>query len=361
MMKAYMGAASCAVLLMASAPAYAQADEAVQRYEIAAGPLDHALSAFARQSGQQILYTAALTAGRSSPGVVGDYTAEAALTRLLTGSGLSYRRTRPNVFVIFDPSARAEAEVFEPTTLDDVVVTGTYFRGADSPSPVTVVTAADIARSGRSTVAEALAALPQNFTGGAYEGSAGTGADRSGRNVQYATGMNLRGLGADATLVLINGRRIAGTGTAGDFADVSNIPTSAVERVDVLLDGASALYGADAVGGVVNIILKREFDGFETRTRIGGTSDGGAGERLFSQTGGLSWGSGHLTASYEFHQRDELRAADRRATADADLRPLGGSDWREIYAAPGNIMYFDPVSGSFEPTFAIPGIRTGPD
>ncbi len=125
------------------------------------------------------------------------------------------------------------------------MVTGTYLRGADSPSPVTVLTQADVDRRGRGTVAETLAALPQNFTGAAYEGSAGTGADRTNRNTAYATGVNLRGLGADATLVLVNGRRIAGTGGAGDFADVSNLPSSAIARTDVLLDGASALYGPD--------------------------------------------------------------------------------------------------------------------
>lgn len=359
-MTRHLGLTSCAALLMAAAPVAAQTVDAVRRYDIAAGPMDRALAAFAQQSGQQILYSAALTSGRQSPGLSGDYAPEAALAALLADSGLDFRRTRPNVFVVFDPSARAEAEVPQPpSVLDDVVVTGTYFRGADSPSPVTVVTAADVERSGRATVAEALAALPQNFTGAAYEGSAGTGADRSGRNIQFATGMNLRGLGADATLVLVNGRRIAGTGTAGDFADVSNLPSSAIARADVLLDGASALYGADAVGGVVNIILKREFDGFETRARIGGTSDGGAAERLLSQTGGLDWSSGHLTASYEFHQRTELRASDRPATADADLRPLGGSDWREFYSAPGNIMFFDPATGSFDPIFAIPRGQNG--
>lgn len=99
-------------------------------------------------------------------------------------------------------------------------------------------------------MAQLLAALPQNFGGTANEGALNNGADRSGTNSTYANGVNLRGLGSDATLVLINGRRMAGTGSKGDFADVSSIPTAAIRRVDVLLDGASALYGADAVGGV---------------------------------------------------------------------------------------------------------------
>lgn len=349
-----------ALMLASPPPAAAQTAEPVRRYEVAPGPLDRALTAFAQQSGQQILYPAALVAGRRSPGLSGDYTADAALAALLRDTGLVHRRTRPNVFVVYDPAARVQgADLAEPAILEEVVVTGSWFRGAASPSPVTVIGQADLERQGRATMAEVLAALPQNFTGGAYEGSAGTGADRSGRNTHYATGVNLRGLGADATLVLVNGRRIAGTGNSGDFADVSNIPTSAIERVDVLLDGASALYGADAVGGVVNVILRRDFDGMETRARIGGTSDGGAAERLFSHTAGLDWDGGNAVLSYEWMDRGELQAADRRATASADLRPLGGSDWRDFYASPGNIMSFDPVTGAFVPAWAIPAGQDG--
>lgn len=349
--------AAVAALMMAATPATAQV-EAMRRFDITSGPLERALPTFARQSGQQILYPSALVAGRSSPAVAGEFTPEAALGLLLRDTGLTYRRSRPNVYVLVDPSARADAES-EATVLEEVVVTGSYLRGADSPSPVIMMTQDDVARSGRATVADALAALPQNFTGSAFEGSAGTGADRSGRNLGYATGVNLRGLGADATLVLVNGRRIAGTGSAGDFADVSNLPSSAILRADVLLDGASALYGADAVGGVVNIILKSRFDGAESRVRIGGASDGGAEEVLFSHTGGLNWSSGSLTASYEVHDRGELRAEDRRAVRSADLRPLGGSDHRLFHAAPGNIMYFDPVTGSYDPVYAVPRGQNG--
>lgn len=354
----FTSTALAALMLGVATPVIAQSTEAVRTFNIGAGPLERSLPVFAQQSGLQILYPSALVAGRQARALSGDYTPEAALAELLRGTGLTYRQSRPTVFVLVDPSARAELET-EATQLEEVVVTGTYLRGAESPSPVTVITQDDVARQGRATVAETLAALPQNFTGAAYEGSAGTGADRTSRNSAYATGVNLRGLGADATLVLVNGRRIAGTGSAGDFSDISNLPSSAIARADVLLDGASALYGADAVGGVVNIILKSRFDGAESRVRVGGTSDGGAEETLLSHSGGFNWSSGSLVAAYEFHDRGELRAADRRATANADLRPLGGSDWRFFYAAPGNLMAFDPVSGSYERPTPSPAIRTG--
>lgn len=222
----YTSTALAALMMAVATPVIAQSSDTVRRFDIAAGPLERTLPAFGRQSGLQILYPSALIAGRQSPAVSGDYTPEAALQLILRETGLTYRQSRPTVFVLVDPSVRADTD--QPTELDEVVVTGTYLRGADSPSPVTIVTQADVDRQGRGTVAETLAALPQNFTGAAYEGSTNTGADRSGRNVGSATGVNLRGLGADATLVLVNGRRVAGTGNAGDFADISNIPSSAI-------------------------------------------------------------------------------------------------------------------------------------
>src|SRR3546814_12862300 len=92
-------------------------------------------------------------------------------------------------------------------------------------------------------------------------------------------GVNLRGLGALSTLVLVNGRRVAAAGQYGDFVDISSIPTNAISHIEILLDGASAVYGSDAVGGVVNIILKRRDTGAHTSVRVGTTSNGG-GESL---------------------------------------------------------------------------------
>lgn len=359
MSQGFTSTAVAALMLAVATPVVAQSNDVARRFDIEAGPLERSLPLFARQSGLQILYPSALVAGRQSPAVNAELTPEAALTLLLRDSGLTYRQSRPTVFILVDPAARAGLEDGDAVELGDVVVTGTYLRGADSPSPVTVITQADVARQGRATVAETLAAMPQNFTGAAYEGSTNTGADRSGRNIGSATGVNLRGLGADATLVLVNGRRVAGTGTAGDFADISNIPSSAISRADVLLDGASALYGADAVGGVVNIILKSRFEGAETRVRVGGTSDGGAEEFLFSHAGGLSWGSGSLVAAYEYHERGELRGIDRDVTEDADLRRFGGTDHRLLTASPGNIVRLDAATATYIPLFAIPSGQNG--
>lgn len=348
---------AAAVLMAAAATTPVQAQEAVRRYAIGGGPLDRALIAFGHQSGEQILYPSALVTGRTTAGARGNYTSEAALSLILRDTGLTFRRTRPNVFVLVDPSLHAEAS--PPVELDEVVVTGTILRGVtDGPSPVRVVTRDDIDRAGHGTVAQALAGLPQNFGGTANEATIGNGADRTASNATYASGLNLRGLGSDATLVLINGRRLAGTGGKGDFADISTIPTSAVERVDILLDGASALYGADAVGGVVNIVLRDDYDGAETRLRVAAAGDG-AEERQFGQTFGRRWSSGGAILSYEHYDRAALSAADRRLASDADLRWRGGSDRRSIYSNPGNLVIFDPSAGGYVVTHAIPAGQDG--
>jgi outer membrane receptor protein involved in Fe transport len=360
MTQGFTSTALAALLVASATPVCAQQIEAARRFDIPAGPLSRTLPDFARQSGQQILYPSALVADRTSPALSGDYPVESALALLLRDTGLGYRRSRPNVFVLVDPSARAEFDDLVTTEVEEVVVTGTLLRGIiDGPSPVVVVNRDQIDRDGHATVAQALAALPQNFGGTANEAAIGNGGDRTGTNANYANGVNLRGLGSDATLVLVNGRRIAGTGSKGDFADVSSIPTAAVERIDVLLDGASALYGADAVGGVVNIILRDDYNGAETRARYGTAADGAFSDVLLAQTLGRRWSSGALMGVYEYHDRDALPVSERRRAGDADLRWLGGTDRRQNFSNPGNIVVIDPATGSYVSAFAIPPGQNG--
>ena len=348
-----------ALILAAATPVLAQGVTPAVQFRVPAGPLQTALPLFAAQSGEQILYSTDLVVGRQSPGVTGALRTDEALAALLQGTGLRARRTRPNTLVVFDPASRAEV-TDDAVELDEIVVTGSLIRGvADGPSPVVTVTRDQMDRNGRATVAQLLASLPQNFGGTANEAALGNGADRSGTNSTYANGVNLRGLGSDATLVLINGRRLAGTGAKGDFVDVSTIPTAAVERVDILLDGASALYGADAVGGVINIILRDDYDGAETRVRIGNTSDGASGEYQVAQVLGRRWASGSAMLTYEYYDREALAGSERRRASDADHTWLGGSDRRSFYSNPGNIVVLDAASGSYVPRYGIPDGQTG--
>ena len=126
------------------------------------------------------------------------------------------------------------------------------------------------------------------------------------RVAQGLVTINLRGLGEGSTLVLVNGNRIAAAPAEfGTFTDVSTIPFSAIERVEVLTDGASAVYGSDAVGGVVNFILRKDYRGAESTVRYENSSSGGH-RKVVEQTLGLNWDTGSLTASANFSQEDAV-------------------------------------------------------
>lgn len=325
--------------------------QAARDFNIPAGPMGGALNAFGAQSDQQIFFTSAQVEGRRSLGVQGRMAPGMALDRLLMGSGLSWTQSRPGVFSLVSPSRTAAAE--EAVELDAVVVTGTLLRrSGELASPVLMLNRDALDSRGRGTVAETLTDLPQNYAGSGTPGALLSGADRGGSNGVVATGVNLRGLGADATLVLVNGRRLAGTGFRGEFADVSALPSAAVERVDVLLDGASALYGSDAIGGVVNIIMRRSFDGQESRIRVS-AAEGGMETVQASHTGGRSWSGGSALLSYEYQHQASLSSLDRAYTRDGDLRPFGGSDWRALFSSPGNIVVYNASIASYVSQFAV--------
>ncbi len=361
--------------LHAAAPTFA--------FNISNGSLGAALESYARTTGRQLLYRSRLVDGLRAPTLVGTLDADAALRRLLEGSGLTIRQISANAFVVTRPSvlehlsgrdmvserasgvtASRGTDTSVPPVPDDaaaapasqdIVVTGSNIRGAANPtSPLTTIGRRDIERSGRTSIASILQTLPQNFGGQGTQESLITGVDRSGTNPTLSTAPNLRGLGADATLTLVNGRRVSGSGGSGDFVDVSMLPLAAVERIEVLTDGASALYGADAVGGVVNIILRSDFEGNETRLTGGSATQGGLGHLQLSETFGKHWGSGHALLAYEYDSIARLPAADRKATRSDDLRPLGGTDWRSYYASPGTLLGVDPLTGAITPTYAIP-------
>ncbi|HQT54998.1 MAG TPA: TonB-dependent receptor [Phenylobacterium sp.] len=363
------------LLALAAAPVVAVAAEPKIAFSIPGGGLEQALVAFGAQSRLQLLYPSELVRGRRTGALQGLFTAEDALAHLLAGSGIIVRRSRPDVLVLRErgsgPSAgdsqagpvlaslgalptavAAAAAATAPAILDEVVVTGSHIRGSGAgASPIIELSRDSIDRSGFATVAEALGALPQAFGGVSSPTSAITATDTLGTNGALSTGVNLRGLGSDATLVLINGRRMAGTGSRGDFSDVSAVPTAAIARVDVLLDGASALYGSDAVGGVVNIILRRDFKGAESRFRVG-HAEGGAGSVQFGQTLGTTWSSGSALLAYEYEQREALPYSARPYTATADLRGFGGTDHRSFLAHPGNVLVL--AGGAYQPRYAIP-------
>ncbi len=323
-------------------------------------PLAEALEIFAEQTGLQLVYRAELAAGMQSRGARAGLSAEETLRELLRETGLTFEFVNDRTIAIrvanadarssaFGPEVRAESAMadagsakqgwFErfrlaqtdasgtekkdqaestPSTaagdtveLGEVVVTGTHIRGATrSASPIQIYTRDDIDQSGLGTLQDFVKRIPQNFNGGASEDTIHGVAGGTGQETGSSS-VNLRGLGSDSTLILVNGRRLAPADRDGHFIDISLIPMNAVDRVEVLTDGASAIYGSDAVGGVVNFVLRRDFDKPETRARYGSVTNGESRELQLGQTAGLNWSGGSALLSYEYFDRTPLDASER--------------------------------------------------
>jgi iron complex outermembrane recepter protein len=241
---------------------------------------------------------------------------------------------------------------------EEVVVTGSRIKRQDleSVGPVTVMDATEIAARGITSTETLLQQLPASagFAGNqtsAYWAGAGWGTAQ----------VNLRGLGANRTLVLLNGRRVVYGGSGANSAvDLNMIPTSLIDRVEVLKDGASAVYGADAVAGVVNIITKSDFDGLTFDSKYGQTSQGDGEEMSFDVTLGARGERGSLIAAISYYEGKDVNMADRADCAlgvtDGALHCVGNSSTpggRATYLGlPAGSINFNQVPGGDGNSFA---------
>jgi len=215
------------------------------------------------------------------------------------------------------PSVFANTPAQEPATKADkterIEVTGSRIKRTDleGASPVTVISAQDIALSGFSSVEEILQAGIGN-AGRSIEGNESSW-------TQGASTINLRGMGENRTLVLVNGKRVpqfpTATGGTTNFVDTSTFPSSAVERIEILTGGASAIYGSDAVGGVVNIILKKDFEGTRLNLRHENPQHGGRDKSKVALTSGFDSAFGQTVFVVDYSTDEMLRGGDRPLTA----------------------------------------------
>ena len=198
----------------------------------------------------------------------------------------------------------------------DILVTGSHIVGAESASPMLKITADEIRMAGQLDIGETLRSLPFNFNGGQNPGVlvGSSGGNVANQNITGGSTPNLRGLGPDATLTLLNGHRTTYSGFV-QGVDVSSIPLAAVSSVEVVLDGASALYGSDAVAGVVNVILKKDYDGLAADVTIGGPTDGGGFLQQYALTGGSKWATGGFIISGQHQRRNNIKNNDRDYTS----------------------------------------------
>ena len=332
-------AASTAPIALHAPVAYAQADQ--QSYDIAPQRLAGALREYSQVSGRDVIASSSLLEGKRNRKVRGRLSPDAALSRLLSGTGLIPELV-DGTLVLREGNGDVAANGSTGGSTDniassEIIVTGSRIRGAGpTGSPVVTLDRQAIEKSGYGSVQQLLQSLPQAFGGGSNEATTGaTTRNGTGNDATLGSSINLRGLGTSSTLVLIDGSRPALGGVGGLFADISLIPMGAVERIEVLTDGASAIYGADAVAGVVNVRLRNRFEGAETMLRAG-TADGDMSEVQFSQLLGKRWSSGHVVLAYQFSNRSALAGAKRDYFRE-DLRPFGGPDFRSTTSVPGTI------------------------
>jgi iron complex outermembrane receptor protein len=318
-MKSHLFASVALAICTAATVCPSQAVAAPQQaFFVPAGDLKSVLDAYVRQSGRQLIYRADEVHGVHSPGAFGALSNDAALAALLAGTGFTTHTDPSGAIAIVRGSSSQAREPGEAVAGSaaaanesaEIVVTGTNIRGATPASPVIVFDKQAIERTGYASARELIINLPQNYGGGAAETTGPSPVTDAGRNVGATSTVDLRGLGAGSTLTLLNGHRLAPNGE-GFAVDVSAIPLSAVKRVEILTDGASAIYGSDAVGGVVNFILDDAYEGGETTLQYGGATRGGAAETRLAQTLGHRWGTGGLMATYEYYARTPAKAGDR--------------------------------------------------
>jgi iron complex outermembrane recepter protein len=342
-------------------------------FHVEAGDAATTLTEFSRQARLQLLFDYNLIKGHPTKALNGVYEPSEGLRRLLADTDLVFEFVNSRTLTVTAFRANGPLVAGEPKREKrrprralakvpnnmgypehEVRITGTNLRG-ESPVGAEIVSfnREAIEATGAATVPDFLRTLPQAFGGGPNQDTH-IGAEAR-TNSGLGVGVNLRGLGAGATLVLINGRRIAPGGSEAGFVDVENIPLTAVERIDILPDSASAMYGADAVGGAVNFIMRDKFSGAETVARGGSGTKGDLQEYLVSQTLGTDWDSGSGVLSFEFYRRGPLPAA-HRSYAVSNLLPFGGGDFDTALANPGTIVVPTPTGMQ---TWAIPAGQDG--
>lgn len=222
--------------------------------------------------------------------------------------------------------------------LPRVEVTGSAIRRVQSETalPVQTISRAEIEKTGVTTAAELMGRVSANSNGLTDGASINVGGDQRGFN-----SANLRGIGTSSTLVLLNGRRMANFASPGDDSgvDLNNIPAAALERVEVLLDGASALYGTDAIGGVINFITRKDFQGLEANVYVGTTDEGGAGKRTASLSAGkgvLERDGYNVFAVADFQRTNPLNTSQRSFIPGLQVEQRLGH-LLSSYTSPANI------------------------
>ncbi|MEZ4743927.1 MAG: TonB-dependent receptor [Bdellovibrionota bacterium] len=234
----------------------------------------------------------------------------------------------------------AENGAQEDKKIEKIQVTGSRIKRIDieGASPVTVYSKEDIARTGQLSVADFLR-------------SSSASADLSTENATLsqiggASAFSGRGFGPSYTLVLLNGRRLPVNAIGADFVDLNLVPLAAIERIEYLSDGASAIYGADAVAGVLNIVTKKDYNGSSVTYQTGQTDDGHGFEQGYQIVTGSSTNKTNVLITYDYFKREPIAAANRPLIKSA-IAP-DGTDGRSPTGIPGRVIRADGSSEAWK-------------
>ncbi len=344
-----------AIAALASPAAYAQA---TYKFDLPPQSLAESLRAVALQTSTNVLFQSEMVRDLSAPALRAQLTVSEAIGLLLAGTNLRaesmaadtvilqrattsttrqtpssgsthltptqskrddevpksfwsrFRLARTEAAPSEQVSERAPESSQERIELEEIVVTGTHIRGAtDVPAPVRTITRDDIERAGFVTTQDLLESVPQNFSGTTPGGFRTQGASLIAElNTEQAATVDLRGLGPQSTLTLLNGHRQAGA-IGGRAFDISTIPLLAIESVEIVTGGRSAIYGADAVAGVANFRTFREYSGFKASGYYGRAEEGAARTQAGTIVG-TAGANGGVALAYEYNKDDGLDLVD---------------------------------------------------
>jgi len=285
--------------------------------------LEQALLDLDPKVGLQLVSPTSVIEGRKAPRLKGTFPLGTALKKLLEGSGLSYKTTGNMLYVFPMPSNGARKQTEPPSSDNKIrppesaegemaevrITTGSHIRDRPTPPGAFTVERPDFDGANFQDLGQALRSLPQNFGDGLNPQVISAGGQNTA-TLSGASSVNLHGMGGPSTLVLLEGQRLAfAEGSAS--VDVTSIPLAAVERVDIVTGGASAVYGSDAVAGATNIILRDEYQGWEVRSAFGLATDGGGFLQHYSTVGGQAWSTGHALEVFDCAWQQRIDSSQR--------------------------------------------------
>ncbi|MGC1304087.1 MAG: TonB-dependent receptor [Caulobacteraceae bacterium] len=361
---------------MFAGAAFAQADGKAVQIDIPPQPLGMQLQQLGREANANILFSPEAVSSLRGPALHGTMSAREAILRLIANTPLRLTVGPNGTLIVAElrtnisapiqtqapadippaassaPAAVPAAPMPPPATVSTVTVTGSrVITGNNSPTPLTSVSVQQLTATTPSDVPDALNKLPV-FAGSRSQATT-TGATINGAG----NFLNLRDLGTNRTLILLDGMRLPYTDTNGDV-DINTLPQALMERVDVVTGGASAVYGSDAVAGVVNFVLNKKYQGFEVEAQAGISDYGDDGSWKAQVIGGtgLFGGRGHVEFSLEHYSSDGIDNMTSRPAGAAIYQELGLGAAASPYFRASGLRNTNLTPGGYIPSGALGGM-----